>query len=347
MFQEESIMSIHDNLLNLFIRSELNHNKSSANPKSDDQLILHIINQLIEQEGIESKTPKSSNEKPLPISTAPEAYTCTKDLKVELKEPYTSHCIKELNPFYVITYFDYIDCKIRINQTQQFKKICYAIGIDLQGRRNLLATEIIETISYYAWRNLLATIKVNGTDAIIIACYNNTFAGLYDAINDVYPETIRQIHLAPVIKYMEKYVASSNIQLFNDDIKTIFAAANVLKAETDYSIFNDRWAKDCPLAVRYLNTHWNEICTIFTIPNDIRSCFMKSTITEPINQQISYQMNKTGIAASDEAAINTFEHFAKSAISNRSLWNWKSGMLPVILDRYRDIIYKYEISINP
>ncbi|EAS46245.1 putative transposase [marine gamma proteobacterium HTCC2207] len=113
---------------------------------------------------------------------------------------------RPLDAVYPIVYLDCIVLKIRQDNRVINKAIYLALGVNLDGQKELLGLWISENEGAKFWLNVLTELQNRGVKGILIACFDG-LAGFPDAINAAFPDTQIQLCIVHMVRNSMKYVS--------------------------------------------------------------------------------------------------------------------------------------------
>ena len=99
---------------------------------------------------------------------------------------------RPLDAVYPIVYLDCIVLKVRQDSRIINKSVFLALGINIEGQKELLGMWLAENEGAKFWLNVLTELKNRGLNDILIACVDG-LKGFPDAINTVYPKARIQL----------------------------------------------------------------------------------------------------------------------------------------------------------
>ena len=130
---------------------------------------------------------------------------------------------RPLEIVYAVVFLDAIHYHVR-SEGQIVKKAVYiAIGIDLDGRKDVLGMRVGENESAKYWATVLNSLKNRGIEDIFIACTDN-LTGFSAAIEAVFPKTEIQNCIIHQLRNSSKYVSYKDIKALMADLKAVYAA---------------------------------------------------------------------------------------------------------------------------
>ena len=176
---------------------------------------------------------------------------------------------RPLSAIYAIVFMDAIHYKVRQDGRVITKAAYTAIGVDLDGIKDVLGIWIGENESSKFWLSVINEIKNRGTKDILIASVDG-LNGFPDAIKAVFPDTEIQRCILHQIRNSTRFISYKDIKSFMADLKKIYKAATQEAAESALEDLDDKWAKKYPMAVKSWKNNWGELSTYFKYPEELR-----------------------------------------------------------------------------
>ena len=147
---------------------------------------------------------------------------------------------RPLDAIYPIVYLDCIVIKIRQDKRVIKKSIFLALGINLEGHKELMGLWIAENEGAKFWLSVLTELQQRGVEDILIACVDG-LKGFPDAINAVYPDTHIQLCIVHMVRNSLKYVAWKDYKAVTSDLKSIYQSATEDEAQLELERFSATW----------------------------------------------------------------------------------------------------------
>ena len=160
-----------------------------------------------------------------------------------------------------------------------------AIGVNLQGKKELLGLWLSETEGAKFWLGCLTDLKNRGLNDIFIACVDG-LTGFAEAIRAAYPQTKVHLCLVHLVRAALKYVSTADSKPVAADLKKIYQSATVEEAEQQLEKFAEVWGAKYPTIVKQWRLKWNDIITLFDFPPPIRKAIYTTNAIESINSVI-------------------------------------------------------------
>lgn len=208
---------------------------------------------------------------------------------------------RPLDSVYPIVYLDCIVVKVRQNKQVINKAIYLALGVNMEGQKELLGMWMSETEGAKFWLSVLTELQNRGVNDILIACVDG-LKGFPDAINAVYPKTQIQLCIVHMVRNSMKYVPWKDYKTITADLKEIYQATTEDEALLALEHFGDIWDKKYPQISRTWTAHWDNLNTLFSYPQDIRRAIYTTNAIESLNSVIRKATKKRKLFPTDESA---------------------------------------------
>jgi len=192
---------------------------------------------------------------------------------------------RPLEPVYPIIYLDCLVVKIRQDKQVINKAIYLALGVNLEGHKELLGMWISENEGAKFWLNVLTELQNRGLNDILIACVDG-LKGFPEAINAVYPKAQIQLCIVHMVRNSMKYVPWKDYKAISRDLKLIYQSITEEEALKALDEFSERWDDKYPQISRSWRTHWENLNTLFIYPQDIRKAIYTTNAIESLNRVI-------------------------------------------------------------
>lgn len=152
---------------------------------------------------------------------------------------------------YVVVFMDAIHYYVRSERRIVKRAVYIAIGIDMNGRKDVFGMYVGENESAKFWLSIMNGLKNRGVEDILIACVDE-LTGFPQAIEAIYPQTEVQQYIIHPIKNSIKFVSYKDIKKLMTDLKRVYAAPTEETALNELELFKDKWDCKYPEAVRHL-----------------------------------------------------------------------------------------------
>ena len=176
---------------------------------------------------------------------------------------------RPLDAVYPIVYLDCIVVKIRQDKHVINKAVYLALGVNMEGHKELLGLWLSENEGAKFWLSVLTELQNRGVKDILIACVDG-LKGFPDAINAVFPETQIQLCIVHMVRNSVKYVPWKDYKAVTAELKQIYQSVTEEEALLALNRFAEHWDDKYPQISKSSRTHWHNLNTLFNYPADIR-----------------------------------------------------------------------------
>ena len=207
---------------------------------------------------------------------------------------------RPLEPVYAVVFLDAIHYHVR-SEGQIIKKAVYiAIGVDLDGKKDVLGMWVGENESAKYWASVLNGLRNRGVEDIFIACTDN-LTGFSAAIEAVYPQTEIQNCIIHQLRNSSKYVSYKDIKALMADLKAVYAAVDEQSALDALDTFAETWDKKYPKISKSWRENWANLSTYFKYPKEVRRLIYTTNTIEGFNRQLRKVTKSKAVFPTDES----------------------------------------------
>lgn len=250
-----------------------------------------------------------------------------------VKEQVTEWQNRPLDSLYPIVYLDCIVVKVRQNGSVINKAVFLALGINTEGKKELLGMWLAENEGAKFWLNVLTELKNRGLQDILIACVDG-LKGFPEAINSVYPQTHIQLCIIHMVRNSLKYVSWKDYKAVTSVLKTVYQAPTEEAALMALDKFAGIWDEKYPQISKSWRTHWENLNTFFGYPADIRKAIYTTNAIESLNSVIRQAIKKRKVFPTDDS-VRKVIYLAIQAASKKwsmPIQNWRLAMSRFIIE---------------
>jgi len=192
---------------------------------------------------------------------------------------------RPLESLYPIMYMDCLVVKVKENQRLLNKAVYLALGIALDGQKELLGMWISEHEGARFWLSVCTELRNRGMQDCFIACVDG-LTGLPEAIEAVFPQTQVQLCMVHMVRNSLKYVHYKQRKEVAADLRSIYSAATSDDAEYQLELFAEKWDKLYPAISKIWHAHWARVIPLFAFPEDIRKVIYTTNAIESVNMTL-------------------------------------------------------------
>ncbi|EEN8115624.1 IS256 family transposase [Salmonella enterica subsp. enterica serovar Newport] len=250
-----------------------------------------------------------------------------------VKEQVTEWQNRQLDALYPIVYMDCIVVKVRQNGSVINKAVFLALGINIEGQKELLGMWLAENEGAKFWLSVLTELKNRGLQDILIACVDG-LKGFPDAINSVFPQTHIQLCIIHMVRNSLKYVAWKDYKAVTSGLKTVYQAPTEEAALMALDAFAGVWDDKYPQISKSWRAHWENLNTLFIYPPDIRKAIYTTNAIESLNSVIRAAIKKRKVFPTDDSVRKVIYLAIKDASKKWSMpiQNWRLAMSRFIIE---------------
>ena len=230
---------------------------------------------------------------------------------------------RPLEPVYCIVWLDAMHYKVRDEGRVQHKALYNILGINPEGRKQVLGTYISESEGANFWLQVLSDLQNRGLEDMLIACTDN-LKGFSEAIGSVYPKADVQSCIIHQIRNSLKYVASKDSKEFMRGLKQVYRADTKALAEVALEELAGKWESKYPIVIQSWQHNWEKLTTYFQYTKPIRRLIYTTNAVEGYHRQIR-KVTKTKGAFTSDMALLKLVYLATKNIEKKwtsPLQNW-------------------------
>lgn len=207
---------------------------------------------------------------------------------------------RPLEKIYPIVYMDAMVFKVKNENTISNRAMHFCIGINLEGKKDLLGIWITDNEGAKFWLSIITELKNRGVEDILIACVDG-LKGFTEAINAVFPKTDVQKCIIHQIRHSIKYIGSKHQKEFLVDLKRVYGATTKELAEQELLGLEKKWGEKYPVVINSWINNWEELSVYFRYSSPIRRIIYTTNTIEGFNRQIRKFTKTKGSFPSDTA----------------------------------------------
>ena len=233
---------------------------------------------------------------------------------------------RPLDAVYPIVYFDCLMVKVREDRSVRSRACYLAVGVSVEGERDVLGIWWQETEGAKFWLAVLNDLHRRGVGDVLIACVDG-LAGFPEAIEAVFPQAWVQTCIVHQIRSSMRYVAYRDKKRVAADLKPVYRAINSEAAEQALAAFEEHWSGRYPMIAESWRAHWPQITPFLALPEDLRRAVYTTNSIENLNRQIRKTIKTRGHFPDEQAATKLIYLAIQRAESKwRNAYNWTGAL---------------------
>lgn len=249
---------------------------------------------------------------------------------------------RPLEKTYAIVFLDAIHYKVRQEGSVVNKAAYMAVGIDLDGHKDVLGMWIGEHESSKFWLIVLNELRNRGVEDILICSVDN-LSGFSDAIKACFPATEIQKCVVHQVRNSLRYVSYKDVKKIVVDLRKVYGAATEALALEELDRFEETWGGKYPLIIRSWRKNWAELSTYFKYPPEMRKIIYTTNMIESYHRQLRKVTKGKSIFPTDEA-LQKMLYLATMDIMRKwtcRVQNWGNILLQL------SVFFPERVNISP
>ena len=207
---------------------------------------------------------------------------------------------RPLDEVYAVVFFDAIHYKVRESGRIVSKAAYTVLGINLEGKKDILGIWIGENEGAKFWATIVNELKNRGVNDILIACMDG-LKGLPEAIQSVYHNVEIQLCIIHMIRNSLKFIPHKKSKEFIKDLKCIYTSPSQVLAEHELENLIEKWDKQYPLAIKPWVENWDRLATFFKFPSDLRRLIYTTNSVEAVHRHFRKVTKNKSLFPTDDS----------------------------------------------
>ena len=208
---------------------------------------------------------------------------------------------RPLDDVYPVVFLDALVLKIRDGGSVQ-RRACYlALGVTMDGERDVLGMWFQQTEGARFWMQVLTELKQRGVQDILICCVDG-LKGFPEAIEAIFPHTIVQTCIVHLIRHSLKYVPRREYDKVVKDLRLIYTAVDADAAQHALEAFDEKWGQRFPVITQAWLDAWEYVTPFMAFPPEVRRIVYTTNPIEALNRQLRKAIKTKGHFPNEEAA---------------------------------------------
>ncbi len=243
---------------------------------------------------------------------------------------------RPLESIYAVVFLDAMHYKVREDGRVSSKAIYTIIGINLEGKKDLLGMYVSESEGANFWLQVLTDLNNRGLQDILISCIDN-LKGFAEAIKAIFPKCEVQTCIVHQIRNSIRYVATKDQKEFMRDLKLVYRADTKELAEENLEELSNKWNKKYPIVIKSWKHNWENLSTYFAYTQPIRTLIYTTNTVEGFHRQIRKVTKTKGPFTSDIALMKLVYLASQNVLKKwtQPLPNWALTVQQLII-RFED-----------
>src|SRR5215831_17541233 len=259
----------------------------------DDQII------SLYARGLSTREIQQHLEEIYQVEVSPALISSVTDEVIEEVKAWQNRPLEAVYPF---LYLDALQFKVRDGAHVRNKAIYVAIGVKLNGLKEVLGLWVAQTEGAKFWLQVMTELKNRGVSDVFIACVDG-LKGFPEAIETVFPKTEVQLCIVHLVRYSLNYVGWKQRKEVARDLKLIYGSATETEAEQRLAEFADKWDEKFPTIAKSWRANWPRVIPFFAHPPEIRRVIYTTNVVESLNMSLRKVTKARSSFPNDEAVL--------------------------------------------
>ena len=216
------------------------------------------------------------------VEVSPSLISSVTDAVIEEVKEWQS---RPLEPLYPIVFLDALMVKMRHEGRVENRAVYVAVGIDLEGRKDVLGLWTSANEGAKFWLQVLTEIRNRGVKDIFIACVDG-LKEFPQAIETVFLQAQVQTCIVHLVRASLNYVGWKERKQVAADLKEVYRAATAEQAEQGFVAFAARWDSRYASIAALWRRQWQQVIPFFAFPAEIRKVIYTTNLVESLNMSL-------------------------------------------------------------
>jgi putative transposase len=233
---------------------------------------------------------------------------------------------RPLEPIYGIVFLDALCVKMRHEGRVENRAVYVAIGVNLEGRKDVLGLWTSANEGAKFWLAVLTELRNRGTKDVLIVCIDG-LKGFPQAIESVFPAARIQLCIVHLVRASLNYVTWKERKHVATDLKAIYRAPTERQAEQELTEFIARWGNKYQAIGRLWKDNWDRVIPFFEFPPEVRRVIYTTNAVESLHMSLRKIIKTRGSFPSEEAALKLLYLALRNASEKwEALQHWKQAL---------------------
>jgi putative transposase len=212
---------------------------------------------------------------------------------------------RPLESVYPIVYLDALFIAVRDGAQVQKRAFYVALGVKLDGHRDVLGIWAAEAEGAKFWLSILNELRSRGIQDILFVCADG-LTGLDKALEASFPTAVFQTCVVHMIRGALRYVTWSDRRELAAALKPVYTADDEEQAKEELKLVEDKYGKKYPSVTRTFRNRWQQFVPFLDYPAEVRRMLYTTNVIESLNSQLRKALGNRGPFPNDEAVFKLF-----------------------------------------
>lgn len=213
--------------------------------------------------------------------------------------------LRPLEALYPVVYLDALFVAVRDGVQVQKRAFYIALGVKVDGHREVLGIWAAETEGARYWLGILTELRNRGVQDILFVCADG-LTGLDKSLESAFPRTVLQTCVVHLIRSALRFVSWADRKELSTALKSLYTAENEEQAATALETLNAKYGTKYPSVVRTFRNRWQQFVPFLGYPQEIRRMLYTTNAVESLNSQLRKALGNRGPFPNDDAVFKLF-----------------------------------------
>jgi putative transposase len=233
---------------------------------------------------------------------------------------------RPLEPIYPIVFLDALFVKMRHEGRVENRAVYVALGVDLEGRKEVLGLWTSANEGAKFWLAVLTELRNRGVKDVLIVCIDG-LKGFPQAIESVFPGARVQTCIVHMVRASLNYVSWKERKQVAAELKAIYRAATESQALQELNEFIARWGNRYQAIGKLWKENWDRVTPFFEFPPEVRRVIYTTNAVESLHMSLRKIIKTRGSFPSEEAALKLLYLALRNASAKwEALLHWKQAL---------------------
>lgn len=233
---------------------------------------------------------------------------------------------RPLGAIYGVVYLDALYVKMRHEGRVENRAVYVAIGVDLEGQKEVLGLWTSGNEGAKFWLGVLSELRNRGLKDILIVCVDG-LKGFPQAIEAVYPEARVQLCIVHMVRASLNYVNWKERKFVAADLKAVYRAATERQAAKELDEFIGKWGGKYQAIGKHWKENWDRVTPFFDFPPEVRKMIYTTNAVESLHMSLRKIIKTRGSFPSEEAALKLLYLALRNASAKwETVQHWKQAL---------------------
>ncbi len=233
---------------------------------------------------------------------------------------------RPLETLYPIVYFDALMVKVREDRSVKMRACYLAVGVTLEGEREILGLWWQESEGAKFWLAVLNDLHQRGVQDVLIACVDG-LAGFPEAIAAVFPQAWVQTCIVHMIRSSMRFVSWADRKRLIPDLRKVYGAPNAEEAARQLELFDEKWGDRYPMVAQSWRARWEHVIPFLALPADLRRIVYTTNAIEGLNRQVRKAIKTRGHFPDEQAATKLiYLALMRAQVNWKHVMRWTAAL---------------------